>query len=277
MPLVEVSNAGFGYNGRAIFKNINLEVREGEVFCIVGPNGCGKTTFLDCLLGLLKLDQGDILLGGRNIKTIRPPDVAKVLAYVPQSHQKTFPYTVMEIVLMGRASYTGIFSSPSPADISIAEEALAIVGLQEYRNRPYTQLSGGEGQLVMIARALAQKTPVIIMDEPTAHLDFKHELTVLETMVQLVRNTGKSVIMATHFPNHAFYFENNDVPTSVALMDKLTFSVIGRPGEVLSEKNLKSLYRINARVVSYQLDHNTEVKQIIPISTLYSKESERVN
>lgn len=271
MPLVEVKNAGFKYNSRAIFNNINLEVREGEIFCIVGPNGCGKTTFLDCLLGLMKLDKGTILLKGRDIKTLRPPEVAKVLAYVPQSHVKTFPYTVLDIVLMGRASYTGMFSSPSPEDTGIAEEALEMVGLREYRNRPYTQLSGGEGQLVMIARALAQKTPVIVMDEPTAHLDFKHELSVMENMVKLVRNTGKSVIMATHFPNHAFYFENNDVPTSVALMDKMTFSVIGSPAEVLTEENLKSLYTIDARVVSCMLDHNLEVKQIIPVRTLSNK------
>lgn len=270
MSLIKVENAGFGYNGKLIFEQINLEAGEGEIICIVGPNGCGKTTFLDCLLGLLKLDRGDILLNGRNLKTIRPADVAKILAYVPQSHEKTFPYTVLEIVLMGRASYTGFFSSPTPEDLAIAEEALAMVGLREYRDRPYTQLSGGEGQLVMIARALAQKTPVIIMDEPTAHLDFKHELSVLETMVQLVRR-GKSVLMATHFPNHAFYFENNQVSISVALMERRTFSVVGRPSDVLSENNLKSLYGINARVVNCRIDPHSEVKQIIPISTLSSR------
>jgi iron complex transport system ATP-binding protein len=120
----------------------------------------------------------------------------------------------------------------------------------------------------MIARALAQKTPLMIMDEPTAHLDFKHELTVLETIVQLINDTDLSIIMATHFPNHAFYFENNNIKTSVALMDRKTFSLVGRPAEIISEENLMTLYNINAKVVSCNIGSGSELKQIIPISTI---------
>lgn len=267
MSLVEVKDACFAYDRKTIFENIRLKVDKGEILCIVGPNGCGKTTLLDCVLGVKKLKSGSILINGRNINTIRVSDVAKQAAYVPQAHERTFPYTVKEIVLMGRAAYTGLFSSPSGEDRDIAEECLRLVGIDEFEDRPYTQLSGGEGQLVMLARALAQKTPVIVMDEPTAHLDFKNELTVLETIVKMVKEAGLAVIMATHFPNHAFYFENNNLTTHVALMNDRKISRIGFPNEVLSEENLEELYRINARIVSCRMESGRELKQIIPVCT----------
>ncbi len=267
MPLVELRGASFGYSRQDIFQDIDFKIEKGEIFCIIGPNGCGKTTLLDSILGILKLRRGDVLINGGSIQKMRPHEIARQIAYIPQAHNKTFPYTVLDVVLMGRAAYTGIFSTPADEDVVIAEEALALVGLTRLKDRPYTQLSGGEGQLVMIARALAQKTPLMVMDEPTAHLDFKHELTVLETIVQLINDTDLSVIMATHFPNHAFYFENNNVKTSVALMDRQTFSRVGCPSDVISEENLMTLYNINARVVACRIGSGTQLKQIIPVST----------
>jgi len=267
MVLLEVENLTFAYDPQDIFKNISFQVNKGEVFFLLGPNGCGKTTLLDCILGLLKPKGGDIRLNGKDTKGIRCDHIAKQLAYVPQGHEKTFPYTVLDIVLMGRASYIGMFGSPSEQDIDFAEEALKLVGIIHLKNRRYTQLSGGEGQLVMIARALAQKTPLIIMDEPTSHLDFKHEMVILETIVELVRDTGISIIMATHFPNHAFYFENNRVNTRVALMNQGTFLVSGTPTDVISEENLRWLYNINARVASFFINTEQELRQVIPIST----------
>lgn len=268
MSLVEAKAASFSYGSQEIFKNINFQVNKGEIFCVIGPNGCGKTTLLDCLLGILRLNSGDILVGGKSVGRISPGELARSVAYVPQSHQKTFPYKVIDIVIMGRAPYTGFFESPSLEDIGIAEDALERVGMARFKDRPYTQLSGGEVQLVMIARALAQKTPVIIMDEPSAHLDFKHELVILETIVQLVHETGLSVVMATHFPNHAFYFENNNIVTNVALMNGMIFSEVGAPSTVLTEENLKKLYNINAAVVACRINGDTDMKQIIPISTV---------
>lgn len=268
MSLIELKDASFGYGHEDIFRDIDFKMGKGEIFCIIGPNGCGKTTLLDSILGILKLRQGDVLIDGCSINRMRPHEIARQIAYIPQIHTKTFPYTVLDIVLMGRAAYTGIFSSPSEEDVEIAEESLNLIGLKRLKDRPYTHLSGGEGQLVMIARALAQKTPVMIMDEPTSHLDFKHELTVLETIVQLINDTRLSIIMATHFPNHAFYFENNNIKTSVALMDNKTFSMVGRPSEIISEENLMMLYNINAKVVSCNIGNNEVLKQIIPISTI---------
>ncbi len=267
MPLLEVKNLSFGYNYRDILTDISFQVNKGEIFFLLGPNGCGKTTLLDCILGLLKLRQGSIQLQGSAINTHRPEVIARQVAYVPQSHEKTFPYTVRDIVLMGRAAFIGLFSAPSPEDMLIVEEALARVGILHLIDRRYTQLSGGEGQLVMIARALAQKTSLIVMDEPTAHLDFKHELVIMETIVELVRETGLAILMATHFPNHAFYFENSNIATKVALMNDSRFLIAGRPSEILSEANLKAIYNVNTRVVSYVIDAQHELKQVIPINT----------
>lgn len=267
MALLDVQGAGFSYGSQVIFRDVHCAVNEGEIFCIVGPNGCGKTTLLDCILGISRLAEGEILLEGKNITTISTGQLARKMAYLPQSHEKTFPYLVREIVLMGRAVYTRWFGTPTVEDQKIADEALELVGLTHLRDKPYTHLSGGEGQLVMIARALAQKTRVIVMDEPTAHLDFRHEMNVLETIVKLVTDHKVAVVMATHFPNHAYYFENNLQSTTVALMNETNFSAVGRPSNVLSEDSLKLLYNVNAKIVACQLGDGLELKQIVPVST----------
>lgn len=267
MSFIELRAASFGYGEQVIFENIDLKVNKGEILCVIGPNGCGKTTLLDCLLGVKRLNSGEIWLGGKEITNLKTKDIAKYMAYVPQSHEKTFPYTVMEIVLMGRAAHIGMLAAPQKEDMDIAAECLRGVGLEHLKDRPYTKLSGGEGQLVMIARALAQKAKVIVLDEPTSHLDFKHEMIVLETIVSLVKNTELSVVMATHFPNHAYYFENKGLKAYTALMSQKAISHIGFPSEVLNEENIKSLYNIEAKIITYKMDDDNELKQIIPIGT----------
>lgn len=271
MALIEARRVSFGYNDIPLFQDINFSIEPGELFCLLGPNGCGKTTLLNCILGHLKLLEGEILLNGSNISRIRPEQIARQIAYVPQTHEKTFPYTVLDVVLMGRAAYIGMFGRPEKEDLAIAEEALATVGITHLRDRRYTQLSGGEVQLVMVARALTQRTPVIVMDEPTAHLDFRHELVIMEKVVELVQKQGLAILMATHFPNHCFYFENSGIKTRVAMMSNMNFLAAGSPSTVLSEKNLEQLYNVNTRVVSFPMDAEQELKQIIAISTTDSR------
>lgn len=271
MALIEARGVSFGYNDIPLFQDINFSIEPGELFCLLGPNGCGKTTLLNCILGHLKLLEGEILLNGSNISCIRPEQIARQIAYVPQTHEKTFPYTVLDVVLMGRAAYIGMFGRPEKEDLAIAEGALATVGITHLRDRRYTQLSGGEVQLVMVARALTQRTPVIVMDEPTAHLDFRHELVIMEKVVELVQKQGLAILMATHFPNHCFYFENSGIKTRVAMMSNMNFLAAGSPSTVLSEKNLEQLYNVNTRVVSFPMDAEQELKQIIAISTTDSR------
>lgn len=263
---IELKNASFSYDTRKIFKDISFSVNKGEVFCVLGPNGCGKTTLLDCILGILKLNDGDILFNNTSIKSIKPKQLAEFLAYVPQNHQRTFPYTVEEIVLMGRAHKTKLFSAPNESDKQIVIEALERVGIKSLAKRPYTQISGGQCQLVMIARALAQESKIIIMDEPTSHLDFKHELILLELIVDLIKERDISIIMATHFPNHPYYFENKGINTTIALMNNGSFEEVGSPRQVLSESNIKKVYSINSKVITCNIDENSSIRQVIPLS-----------
>jgi len=267
-PILEIRDVSFGYSDTLILDKINFTINSGEVFCILGPNGCGKTTLLDCILGWLKPCAGKIMLKGKDVGNLSARQIARHLAYVPQMHEKTFPYLVQDIVLMGRASYLKPFAAPSREDVAIAQKALQKVGIAHLWDRHYTQLSGGEGQLVMVARALAQNSPVIIMDEPTAHLDYQNELVILETVVELVKQTGLSILMATHVPNHCYYFENQGIKTRAALIKNKSIMALGSPSEVLSEKNLEGLYNIEASIVNCVINGGEKVKQVIPIRTL---------
>ncbi|MCB2194203.1 MAG: ABC transporter ATP-binding protein, partial [Deltaproteobacteria bacterium] len=244
MFLIEVHNAAFSYGKQDIFQGISFEVSRGEIFCLLGPNGSGKTTLLDCVLGTNRLKSGNIKVNGENIASYNPRQLARQISYVPQRHECAFPYRVIDVTLMGRAAYTGIFSAPSKSDREIARKALRLTGIYHLRRRPYTQLSGGELQLVMLARALAQNTSLIVMDEPTAHLDFRHELVVLETIMNLVKEKEISILMATHFPNHAFYFEDNNLKINIALLKDGRFIAKGAPGEILNEETIEELYGV---------------------------------
>lgn len=266
MALVDVVDAGFAYGARTIFDRVSFAVSPGEVFCLIGPNGCGKTTLLDCILGLHGLRAGSIRVQDCDVGSLPAAQLARVLSYVPQKHERTFPYSVLDIVTMGRAAYVGMFAAPTQADRSMALEALEQLGIQHLSNRPYTRLSGGETQLVMIARALVQQTPVVIMDEPTAHLDFRYELLIMEVITRLVKS-GLSIIMATHFPNHAFYLQNSGVPTRIALMHDGDFLAVGAPDEVLDEARLKKLYGVNARVITLENKGSKPMKHIVPLSS----------
>ena len=264
MAMIKVKNATFAYDKENIFQNINLEINEGEIFCLFGPNGCGKSTLIQCILGILRLSEGSIALRGKDVSTLKPPQIAREAAYIPQLHEKPFPFKVIDVVLMGRAAYMGMFSVPSAEDKKIADEALDKVGISHFRERPYTQLSGGETQLVLVARALAQQTPLLIMDEPTAHLDFRHELSFLETTGKLARETGITVIMATHFPNHAFYFEGFNIKSTVALMNHKKIDIQGTPSEVLTEENMSTTFNIESKVLPYTWKEQS-MRQIVPL------------
>jgi iron complex transport system ATP-binding protein len=265
--MIKVSNATFSYGKEAVFQDVSLEIDRGQIFCLFGPNGCGKTTLLHCMLGMLNLSAGKITLEGRDVSSMKPQQIARLAAYIPQMHEKPFPYKVIDMVLMGRAAYTGMFSVPTAQDLKIAEEVLERVGISQFRDRPYTQLSGGETQLVLVARALAQQTPILIMDEPTAHLDFRNELAFLETVVKLVQDTGLTVVMATHFPNHAFYFEGRRINAGLALMNDRRIAVQGSPASVLTEENMASTFNIRSKVISYD-SGGKQVRQIVPLETI---------
>lgn len=241
------------------------------MFCLLGPNGCGKTTLIDCMLGIHTLDRGCLSLMGHSRTRHSPKETARVMAYVPQKHDRHFSFSVLDLLLLGRAPYTAFYASPGKSDIEKANEILEMFDLSHLMHRDYTRLSGGETQLVMIMRALIQETPVIVMDEPTSHLDFRHELMVLETLTRLIRDRQITLVMATHFPNHAFYFENAGIPVTVAFMGHQTVVPSGRPARALTEENLARFYHIDTVVMTHTLSEKGQIKQIIPIRTLNSE------
>lgn len=249
--LLNVSDLTFSYDGkRQIFRDISFDVQEGEVFCIVGPNGCGKSTLIDCVLGLNRVKTGSIQISGMPIGDLKPAVLAQKMAYVPQGHKTTFGYTVLDVVTMGRTYAARMFSPPGDEEREIARKALERVGLSGFEDREYTHLSGGELQLVLIARAIAQDAQLLVMDEPTAHLDFTHELTVMEVAAGLVKETDRSILMATHFLNQPFYLENEGVRTRVGLMNHGRLVQVGTPEEVLSRENLEQTFNIIAELAT---------------------------
>lgn len=244
MADISLSNGGFSYNGKQIFSGINLSVSRGEVFCILGANGCGKTTLLRCLSGSLRLQQGRVCLGKVDLRSMKPEAVARKIGFIFQEHEIPFPYSVMEIVCMGRAPHLNLFSSPTDIDVKIAEEALKSVGMLHLKDKPYTQVSGGEKQLVMIARTLAQQPEIIMMDEPTSHLDFKNQVVILQVVNRLAQQ-GIAVLMTSHYPDHALLFSSQ-----VALMKDGRFLNIGKPEEVMTDKALGNVYGLEVSLVS---------------------------
>jgi len=267
MHLIEINQLSFSYSQLEALKNVTLHADSGEALCLVGPNGCGKTTLLDHLIGAHPIQKQKLFYQGKAFESFRTRDLAKHIGYVPQFRQGTFPYRVLDFVLMGRTPYTRTFSGPGAEDRQIALQALEQIGIVHFQDRILTQLSGGERQMVILARALAQKTPLLLMDEPTAHLDFAHELLILETIVRLVKEQNLSVIMATHFPNHAFYLESHGVPTRVAMMREGELVAIGPPEAVLTKPNIETVFGVQSEILSLPDNFANGLKTIIPMKT----------
>lgn len=241
---ISLINGCFSYGDREIFHELNLEVSPGEILCILGANGCGKTTLLRCLGGSLTLKQGKVSLGNEDLSRMKPEAIARKVGFVFQEHETPFPYSVMEVVCMGRAPHLGLFGSPSESDRKIAETALNRVGMLHLQDKPYTQVSGGERQLVLIARTLAQQPDIIMMDEPTSHLDFKNQVTILKIVNQLARQ-GMAVLMTSHYPDHALLFSSR-----VALMKEGAFISVGDPAEAITAATLGEIYGMEVSLIS---------------------------
>lgn len=265
--LLTVENVSFSYGNNVIFDNISLSIKKGEIFCLLGPNGSGKSTLLNCILGLLPIKNGTIKLYNKDISSLKPFEIARNIAYVEQLHTITFPYKVLDIVLMGRAAHTKFYASPCEEDYYYAEEALSTIGISELKNYKITELSGGQKQLVMIAQALAQQTSMVVMDEPTAHLDLHHELHILEKINQLVDQLNISVLMTTHFPNHSFYYEDHLTPVQVAVLHKKQFYAYGPVKKVLSEDVIHDVFKIESKIYSHQR-RDREHSYIYPVRTV---------
>jgi len=257
---LKVNNLSFRYEKDHIFKDVSLEVSDGEMLCLLGPNGTGKTTLFKAILGLHKAEHGEILLDGQNILEWSRSKIAQYIGYVPQNHVPPFPFRVIDVILMGRTAYLKAYESPTKKDIEIALEAMETLNILFLKNKIYTEISGGERQLVLIARALTQKPKILIMDEPTANLDFGNQIKVLQHIKDLT-NKGLAIIMSTHYPDHALQYASK-----VALMKNSGINSIGNPQEIVTEKSLSEIYGVNVKIVDASLSNNREIKVCVSAS-----------
>lgn len=245
--MIQVRDLSFSHKGTTtpVLCEIDFHVEQGQVMTVLGPNGSGKTTLFQCLTGLWRPDCGEVLLDGASIRGIPRSEVAKRVSVVPQDHQPPFPYSVLDVVLTGRASHIGLFSSPSKKDHQVALEAIITMGLERLAERPYTQISGGERQMVLIARCLAQEAPLMLLDEPTSHLDFRNQVVVLSKVKAMVRENGLTAMMNLHDPNLALLFSDR-----VLLLNGGGVVAQGEPREVITKENLKTVYGLEVEFLS---------------------------
>jgi iron complex transport system ATP-binding protein len=232
---VDFHNLGHAYRPeRWIFQNYNAEVERGSIFALLGPNGSGKTTLLKALLGALKPTAGKVVMDGRS-------------AFVPQLFQVTFDYSVLDMVLMGRARQVGLFSQPSAQDEEAAMASLDRFGIAGFARHSFHELSGGERQLVIFARALVSEADILILDEPTSALDLKNQIVVLDWITRLSHQDGLTVLFTTHHPHHALAVADNAL-----LMLGGSKYACGPASEVLSEENLHALYGVDLKLLPFE-------------------------
>ena len=239
---LEAQGLAFGYPERPVGRDVSLVVEPGEVLCLLGPNGCGKTTLFKTLLGLLPPQGGHVTLSGDALIGLSRQEIARRIAYVPQATSSVFSYTALDLVLMGRTAHRSLFSGPTHADHDYAHRALSELGISDLADRDVTRLSGGQRQLVVVARAIAQAAPLIVMDEPTASLDFGNQVVVL-AQVRRLADRGAGIVLSTHDPDHAFA-----VAHRVALLREGTIVAIGAPADVLTAERLRQVYGIDVTI-----------------------------
>ena len=241
---IEVKNLSFSYGEHEVLHDVSFSVAAGEYLSILGPNGVGKSTLFRCVLGLLRDYTGSVTVEGRDAKSLSIREAARLIAYIPQSSHPAFNYSVRDIVLMGTTSGLGTFATPKKEDVRRVDEALEKIGRPRLAERCGRRTCGGERQLALIARALVQRAPVLMLDEPTASLDFGNQLLVLNCARELARE-GYTVIQTTHNPEHSYMFSDR----ILALRGGRVLTE-GGPKEVLTPELMRELYGVEVEVSS---------------------------
>lgn len=253
-----VKDLEFCYASRTILDKISLELRPSEMLGIIGPNGSGKSTLIQCIDGLLKPKTGCILLDGNDIKNISRKEMAKSVGYTPQTTSRSFfPSTVLDTVLMGKRPHLGWRSSNK--DVKNVIQVLRLMGIEDLAMRDINEMSGGQQQKVLIARALAQEPSILLLDEPTSNLDIKHQLEVIEIIREKVMERNISAIMAVHDLNLASKYTDR----IIMMKDGKIFDT-GTPESVLTPENIRSVYGVVAEVIN----NNGGSPHIIPLRSL---------
>ncbi len=248
-PAIELTGVHYAHpGGRARVTDVHLSIGPAQVACLLGPNGAGKTTVLRLLLGLLTPDRGSVRVGGDDLRSLGARQRARRIAYVPQSTQTAFPFTALDMAVMGRTPHLGSTGSPGPRDRRDARRVLADLGIERIADQAFASLSGGERALTMVARAIVQEAQMLVLDEPTAALDLGNAARVLDVVADLAR-TGRTVVMTTHQPDHAL----RGADVAVLLADGRV-EACGPPREVLTADRLSRVYGTPVHVGSLRVD-----------------------
>ena len=259
--ILSVENGCFSYKNtkdRTLLKDISFSVEPGDLVAILGPNGAGKTTLLRCIMGFLKWNSGKSMLNGEDIRTIPHKRLWNDIAYVPQAKSTVAAYTVEEMVLLGRSSHFGMLSMPKKEDIEVVHRVMEEMNLTKFANKKCSQISGGELQMVLIARALVSEPKILILDEPESNLDFKNQLLILDTMTKL-SSQGISCIFNTHYPTHALQRANK-----AFLLSKSGNYLFGETREVITEENIEKAFGVKALIGEIETPSNV-LQDVIPL------------
>jgi iron complex transport system ATP-binding protein len=260
---VDIQGLYFGYNEDLILKNINLSIDKGDFISIIGPNGSGKSTLLRNISSVLKPTKGIIKIDGKELKNYNTKELARKLAFVPQDTSIVYDFSVFDIVLMGRSPYLGRFEREKKKDFEITKEALIMTDTFQFQDRSITEISGGERQRVIVARALAQEPEILLLDEPTSHLDINHQIEILHLLKRLNKEKGMTIIVVIHDINLASRFSNK-----VILMKSGQILSKGTPEQVITKENIKEAYGINIMISKC---HYSDGLYVIPIIEKHKK------
>lgn len=247
-----------GYKGSAVLDHVSLNVSTGRITCLLGPNGVGKTTLFKTLLGFLPAISGEVIVDGKARSEYNRRQFARKVSYVPQTHEPPFDYSVLDMVLTGCVSHLGLLESPSQEDYRRAAEVLDELGIAHLANRSYTEISGGEQQMALIARSLMQDAPILMMDEPTAALDFGNQVSVL-SCIKGMAPRGYGIIMTSHNPDHAFL-----CCTDAVLITREGEIMAGPVDEVVTEGNLRRAYGVDVTITEARQEGGRCVKTCVP-------------
>lgn len=257
--LLEVNHVCGGYGNGDVVKGVSCCADAGDVLCLVGPNGCGKTTLFRLLLGILPISGGTIRLDGQDVRSFSPRELASRIAYIPQYHTPIFSYTVLDVVVMGRAARFPAFETPKAADREAAFAALEKLNAAHLANQKYTSLSGGQRQLILIARAICQSAKIFVLDEPAANLDYANHQLLMEVVADLAQK-GYCVVMSTHSPEHPA-----SIGSKVLLMRDGQAAAFGPPEEVITPEHLQEVYDIEIDVITVRDRYGRKRTLCLPV------------
>lgn len=259
--ILEVENGCFGYpKQEEILTDINIKLEEGHILSVLGPNGIGKTTLLKCMIGLMPWSRGRSLLTGKDIRTLKPKEIWNMISYIPQTHGFSFSYTGLEMVMLGRSSHLGLFSQPGHREIEMAEAMMEKVGITRLADKDCNRMSGGELQMVLIARALINEPKLIILDEPETGLDFHNQILVLNMVEKLAHEENIGAIMNTHYPTNAM-----SIADEALMMNRKGDRFYGPTGDILNESNISKSFDVNV-VVDEIMYQNRTIRSVVPVS-----------